>query len=203
MIKRRDVLIGGGAIAIGVHQQCSLAFGTQQEFYMDIDIKRNGSRPSQKGPENWFTGTVRIDPLFQATEAARTSAGQVTFEPGARTAWHTHPLPRMGAARWRPRRGDSSRRCGVVSAGIEALARRVILQRQKGRLDGEGQRRAVLKVKGTLLILQLGGQQSSRNGCAGHERRDWHCYRRDACASSIDNTRRASGSLLRRALHQH
>jgi quercetin dioxygenase-like cupin family protein len=59
---------------------------------MDIDIKRNGSRPSQKGPENWFTGTVRIDPLFQAPEPARVGAAQVTFEPGARTAWHTHPL---------------------------------------------------------------------------------------------------------------
>lgn len=59
---------------------------------MDIDIKRNGSRPSQKGPESWFTGTVRIDPLFQAPEPARVGAAQVTFEPGARTAWHTHPL---------------------------------------------------------------------------------------------------------------
>ena len=59
---------------------------------MDIDIKRIGSRPSQKGPEDWFTGTVRIDPLFQAPEPARTGAAQVTFEPGARTAWHTHPL---------------------------------------------------------------------------------------------------------------
>ena len=59
---------------------------------MDIDIKRNGSRPSQKGPEDWFTGTVRIDPLFQAPDPARVGAGQVTFEPGARTAWHTHPL---------------------------------------------------------------------------------------------------------------
>jgi quercetin dioxygenase-like cupin family protein len=59
---------------------------------MDIDIKRAGSRPSQKGPEDWFTGTVRIDPLFQAPEPARASGAQVTFEPGARTAWHTHPL---------------------------------------------------------------------------------------------------------------
>ena len=59
---------------------------------MDIDIKRNGSRPSQKGPEDWFTGTVRIDPLFQAPDPARVGAAQVTFEPGARTAWHTHPL---------------------------------------------------------------------------------------------------------------
>nr|WP_246820692.1 cupin domain-containing protein [Bradyrhizobium iriomotense] len=59
---------------------------------IDIDIKRNGSRPSQKGPADWFTGTVRIDPLFQAPDPARVAAGQVTFEPGARTAWHTHPL---------------------------------------------------------------------------------------------------------------
>jgi quercetin dioxygenase-like cupin family protein len=59
---------------------------------MDIDIKRNGSRPSAKGSADWFTGTVRVDPLFQPIEPARTSAAQVTFEPGARTNWHTHPL---------------------------------------------------------------------------------------------------------------
>ena len=59
---------------------------------MDIDIKRNGSRPSQKGSQDWFTGTVRVDPLFQAPDPARVTGGQVTFEPGARTAWHTHPL---------------------------------------------------------------------------------------------------------------
>jgi len=58
---------------------------------MDIDIKRNGSRPSQKGAQDWFTGTVRIDPLFTAPEPARVTGAQVTFEPGARTAWHTHP----------------------------------------------------------------------------------------------------------------
>lgn len=59
---------------------------------MDIDIKRNGSRPSAKGSPDRFTGSVRIDPLFQAPDPARVGAGQVTFEPGARTAWHTHPL---------------------------------------------------------------------------------------------------------------
>lgn len=57
-----------------------------------MDIKRNGSRPSGKGPADWFTGTVRIDPLFDAAEPARVSGASVTFEPGARTAWHTHPL---------------------------------------------------------------------------------------------------------------
>jgi quercetin dioxygenase-like cupin family protein len=57
-----------------------------------MDIKRNGSQPSAKGPADWFTGTVRIDPLFQISDPARTAGACVTFEPGARTAWHTHPL---------------------------------------------------------------------------------------------------------------
>jgi len=57
-----------------------------------MEIKTAGSQPSAKGPEDWFTGTVRIDPLFDRGEPARVSAASVTFEPGARTAWHTHPL---------------------------------------------------------------------------------------------------------------
>ena len=57
-----------------------------------MDIKRNGSQPSAKGPDDWFTGTVRIDSPFQGTDAARVSGAIVTFEPSARTAWHTHPL---------------------------------------------------------------------------------------------------------------
>lgn len=59
---------------------------------MNIEIKRAGSQPSTQGPDAWFTGTVRIDPLFQPKDPARTAAASVTFEPGARTAWHTHPL---------------------------------------------------------------------------------------------------------------
>ncbi len=59
---------------------------------MDIEIKRAGTQPSNKGPADWFTGTVRIDPLFQTPEPARAVGASVTFEPGARTAWHTHPL---------------------------------------------------------------------------------------------------------------
>src|ERR1700736_3157914 len=55
-------------------------------------IKRSGSLPSGKGPAEYFTGTVRIDPLFQANAPARAVGAGVTFEPGARTAWHTHPL---------------------------------------------------------------------------------------------------------------
>jgi quercetin dioxygenase-like cupin family protein len=57
-----------------------------------MDIKRAGSQPSNKGPADYFTGAVRIDPLFQPKEPARTAGAHVTFEPGARTAWHTHPL---------------------------------------------------------------------------------------------------------------
>ncbi|MES5484071.1 cupin domain-containing protein [Bradyrhizobium sp. INPA03-11B] len=57
-----------------------------------MDIKRSGSRPSGKGPSEYFTGAVRIDPLFEASEPARARGALVTFEPGARTAWHTHPL---------------------------------------------------------------------------------------------------------------
>jgi quercetin dioxygenase-like cupin family protein len=57
-----------------------------------MDITRAGSRPSNKGPADWFTGTVRIDPLFDAPGPARAAGASVTFEPGARTAWHTHPL---------------------------------------------------------------------------------------------------------------
>lgn len=57
-----------------------------------MDIKRVGSQPSTPGPAEHFTGTVRIDPYFQATDPARASASAVTFEPGARTDWHTHPL---------------------------------------------------------------------------------------------------------------
>ena len=57
-----------------------------------MDIKHGGSQPSGKGPAEWFTGTVRIDPLFTADAPARAVGASVTFEPGARTAWHSHPL---------------------------------------------------------------------------------------------------------------
>lgn len=57
-----------------------------------MEIKRNGTQPSGKGSDEYFTGTVRVDPLFEAPEPARARGASVTFEPGARTAWHTHPL---------------------------------------------------------------------------------------------------------------
>jgi len=60
-----------------------------------MNIQRVGARPSVEGPSDWFTGRVRIDFLFDAEEPGRTAAAVVTFEPGARTVWHTHPLGQM------------------------------------------------------------------------------------------------------------
>lgn len=57
-----------------------------------MEIKRSGSQPSGKGPADYFSGAVRVDPLFEAPDPARVRGAHVTFEPGARTAWHTHPL---------------------------------------------------------------------------------------------------------------
>jgi len=57
-----------------------------------MEIKRCGSQPSGRGPADWFTGAVRVDPLIDAPQPARVASAAVTFEPGARTAWHTHPL---------------------------------------------------------------------------------------------------------------
>jgi quercetin dioxygenase-like cupin family protein len=59
---------------------------------IQMKITRSGETPSGKGPADWFTGTVRVDPLFGPPEPARAAGALVTFEPGARTAWHTHPL---------------------------------------------------------------------------------------------------------------
>jgi quercetin dioxygenase-like cupin family protein len=74
-----------------------------------VEIKRVGSRPSGKGPSDYFTGTVRIDPLNQPVEPARAGCALVTFEPGARTAWHTHPFGQtlivMAGCGWAQRNG--------------------------------------------------------------------------------------------------
>jgi quercetin dioxygenase-like cupin family protein len=66
--------------------------GSKKHEELRMEIKKAGSQPSAKGPPEWFTGTVRIDPLFQAPDPAFVQGASVTFEPGARTAWHTHPL---------------------------------------------------------------------------------------------------------------
>jgi quercetin dioxygenase-like cupin family protein len=94
-VTRRSFLKITGAAAVFaipsiLRAQPGAALTQRKELKMEI--KRNGSQPSSKGPADWFTGTVRIDPLFQANAPARTSGASVTFEPGARTAWHTHPL---------------------------------------------------------------------------------------------------------------
>lgn len=92
-IKRRNFLNGAGltvaALAIGSGRSGSWAAAIQEK---SMEIRRLGSQPSRKGPEEWFTGSVRIDPLFQSHDPSRASASNVTFEPGARTAWHTHPF---------------------------------------------------------------------------------------------------------------
>src|SRR4051812_19732982 len=59
---------------------------------ISMEIRRSGSQPSQSGPAEWFTGTVRVDPLFQSRAPARAAGARVTFEPCARSNWHTHPL---------------------------------------------------------------------------------------------------------------
>ena len=77
-----------------------------------MEIKRNGSQPSAKGPADWFTGTVRIDPLFSAEDPARTGAATVTFEPGARTAWHAVIFIDPDALGWpKPIGGRVGTRC--------------------------------------------------------------------------------------------
>ncbi len=76
-----------------------------------MDIQRNGTRPSTRGPAEYFTGSVRVDPLFTAADPARAQGASVTFEPGARTAWHTHPLGQSvlvtAGCGWAQREGGS------------------------------------------------------------------------------------------------
>jgi quercetin dioxygenase-like cupin family protein len=94
MITRRRVLAGtAGLIGIAAGSPLAARPGvTTKERNEAMQITRNGSQPSRRGPAEYFTGTARIDPLFQPPDPARAGAGSVTFEPGARTAWHTHPL---------------------------------------------------------------------------------------------------------------
>jgi quercetin dioxygenase-like cupin family protein len=93
MIRRRSLDIGGGiAIAFPGMIRARTNRAPTQQTESNMEIKRIGSQPSAKGSADWFTGTVRIDPLFQAHAPARAVGNTVTFEPGARTAWHTHPL---------------------------------------------------------------------------------------------------------------
>jgi quercetin dioxygenase-like cupin family protein len=97
VVTRRILLAGAGVLAMLATARPGFAETPAEKDLTErrngaMDIKRNGSRPSGKGPEAWFTGTVRVDPMFQVGDPARVSGGHVTFEPGARSAWHTHPL---------------------------------------------------------------------------------------------------------------
>jgi quercetin dioxygenase-like cupin family protein len=91
---RRSVLSAGAALVTLIPTPAAFARAATLNKGRNgtMDIKRNGSRPSGKGPEAWFSGSVRVDPLFQVGDPTRISGGQVTFEAGARTMWHTHPL---------------------------------------------------------------------------------------------------------------
>jgi len=97
MITRRHMLAATGGFATLAAARSAVAetpTGNIRTERRDgtMEIKRSGSQPSGKGPADYFTGAVRIDPLFQAPDPARVRGASVTFEPGARTAWHTHPL---------------------------------------------------------------------------------------------------------------
>jgi quercetin dioxygenase-like cupin family protein len=92
MITRRSLLAATGGLAISAAAAETAPNVQTNRRNGAMEIKRNGTQPSGKGPADYFTGTVRVDPLFQAPDPARTNGASVTFEPGARTAWHTHPL---------------------------------------------------------------------------------------------------------------
>jgi quercetin dioxygenase-like cupin family protein len=94
MILRRRLLaaIGGLAVLAPLESAVAQKAAAPNPGNGSMEIKHIGSQPAGKGPAEYFTGAVRIDPLFQAPEPARTAGASVTFEPGARTAWHTHPL---------------------------------------------------------------------------------------------------------------
>lgn len=92
MITRRRMLAATSSLAaLAAAGQAPAKSGRTQGMSI-MEITRNGSQASSQGPADYFTGAVRIDPLFQAPDPARVRGASVTFEPGARTAWHTHPL---------------------------------------------------------------------------------------------------------------
>ncbi len=125
-----------------------------------MDIKRAGSQPSEKGTADYFTGSVRLDRLFRAGDPARAVGASVTFEPGARTAWHTHPLGQTlivtagsglaqreggaieqiqpGDVVWFPP-GEKHWHGAAPTTGMTHIAIQRAPRRQDGRLDGEGE----------------------------------------------------------------
>jgi hypothetical protein len=112
-----------------------------------MEIKRSGSQPSGKGPADYFTGTVRIDPLFEAPGPARVRAASVTFEPGARTAWHMHPLSQTLVVRERARSADHTPRCYCSSPGTPPVASALGITANEA--DGRGFRRPLTEIDPT------------------------------------------------------
>jgi quercetin dioxygenase-like cupin family protein len=92
MITRRRMLAATGGLATWAAATAGVAAQEQQQRTGTMQITRNGSQPSRRGPAEYFTGAARLDSVFQAPDPARVSGSTVTFEPGARSAWHTHPL---------------------------------------------------------------------------------------------------------------
>src|SRR5881275_530006 len=92
MLSRRTFVKASAAAAFAMPMILTAQPRASEREDSKIEIKRSGSQASAKGPADWFIGTVRIDPLFDASDPGRVSGASVTFEPGARTAWHTHPL---------------------------------------------------------------------------------------------------------------
>jgi quercetin dioxygenase-like cupin family protein len=94
MISRRRMVMGSGTLLAASAAETALGRATNlsTQGISEMQITRAGSQASTKGSADYFTGTVRLDPVFPVREPSRVSAGSVTFEPGARTAWHTHPL---------------------------------------------------------------------------------------------------------------
>ena len=90
--RRRALAASGGLAALAAAPQAPATDAPSTGGTLTMEIRRNGSQPSGKGPAEYFTGSVRVDPLFEAPDPARVAGASVTFEPGARTAWHTHPL---------------------------------------------------------------------------------------------------------------
>ena len=101
----------GAVLATPANLRAQAGASLTQQQKTQHGNQENGSQPSSKGPADWFTGTVRVDPLFQANAPARAAGASVTFEPGARTAWHTHPLGQTlivtAGCGWAQREGGS------------------------------------------------------------------------------------------------
>ena len=156
-------LLGSAVSQMGAAQADASKTASAQDSH-SIEIARSGSQQPSKAPAEHFTGAVQIEPLFPARDSSRASAGKVTFEPGARSAWHTHPLGQtfdhhgrhgLDSTVGRPDPRDSKGRCRLDSGGSETLARRYTkfgddphrntgtAQRQSRRVVGKGHRRPI------------------------------------------------------------